>query len=62
MPRKKNVTIYSVYGIAAKEMAASLKTIQGLRFSEPRVNHNDFCEVELINVTPKQWQAIMRLY
>lgn len=59
---KKNVTIYSVYGIAANEMAASLKTIQGLRFRNPRVNHNGFCEVEMINVTPKQWQALMRMW
>lgn len=62
MPRKKNVTILSVLGVSASEMAASLKTIQGLQFGEPRVNHNDFCEVELMNVTPKQWQVLMRLY
>lgn len=60
--KKKNVTIYAVYGVTVKRMTASLKTVQGLHFREPRVNENDFCEVELINVTPKQWQSLMRMY
>ena len=59
---KKNVTIYSVYNVQPNVMAARLKTIKGLRFSDPRVNENDFCEVELTNVTSKQWEVLMRMW
>lgn len=59
---KKNATIYSVYNVQPSVMAARLKTIQGLRFREPRLNENNFCEVEIIGATAKQWQTLMRMW
>ena len=51
---KKKVSIFSVYNVQPSVMAASLKTIGGLRFRQPKLNNNNFCEVEIINATPKQ--------
>lgn len=62
MKTRKNIQILSVYNVDPSKMAASLKTIQGLRFNAPRVNENNFCEVEITGATSKQWRAIMRLY
>lgn len=62
MKTRNNIQILSVYNVDPSKVAASLKTIQGLRFNEPKVNENNFCEVEVINATSQQWRAIMRLY
>lgn len=59
---KKSVSIISVLNVQPNEMTARLKTIQGLRFRQPKVNKNGFTEVELINCTNKQWQAVMRIW
>lgn len=59
---KKNVQILSVHGVQPNKLAASLKTIQGLRFREPRQRESNYTEVEIINATPKQWESIMKLW
>lgn len=59
---KKKIQIYSVYNVLPNVMAAHLKTIEGLRFNQPKVNENNFCEVEIVGATPKQWASIMRLF
>lgn len=62
MKTRKNIQILSVYNVDPSKVAASLKTIQGLRFNAPRVNENNFCEVEVIGATPSQWHSVMKLY
>lgn len=59
---KKKIQIYAVYNVQPNVMTALLKTIKGVRFNEPKVNENNFCEVEIINATRKQWLSIMSLF
>lgn len=60
--KRKNIQILSVYNVDPRKMSESLKTIKGLCFNEPRVNENNFCEVEIIGATPSQWHSVMKLY
>lgn len=59
---KKNITIMSVYNVQPEEMTARLKEVKGLRFSEPKVNENNFCETKITRATKRQWAEVMRIW